>query len=158
VKPAPGKAKGLLGWLLAGALGSQVLCIPAFATLGEDAGTVENDRAHMQAQLRTTAVAGYTVHEVQTPTNTLIREYVSAAGKVFAVSWNGPLQPDFQQLFGKYFTTYKSGVGSPRVGRRQVTVEGADLVVHSSGHMRAFHGSAYVPSLLPPNFSVADIQ
>ena len=158
MKPVPGKAKGVLGWLLAGTLASQLLCIPAFATLGEDASTVENDRAHMKAQTRTTSVAGYTVQEVQTPTNTLVREYVSAAGKVFAVSWNGPLQPDFQQLFGKYFTTYKSGVGSPRVGRRQMTVEGTDLVVHSSGHMRAFHGIAYVPSLLPLNFSVADIQ
>jgi hypothetical protein len=148
----------VLGRLAAGLLVSQAACLPALATLGEDVATVENDRVQMKAQLRTTSVAGYTVHEIETPTNTIVREYVSASGKVFAVSWRGPLLPDFRQTLGRYFDEYNSGASSPRVGRRHLTIEGTDLVVNSHGHMRAFYGNAYVPSLLPPNFSVADIQ
>ena len=153
------KAKAMRsGWLAAGVLLSQAVCLPALATLGEDVATVENDRIQMKAQLRTTSIAGYTVHEIQTPTDTVIREYISASGKVFAVSWHGPLQPDFRQTFGKYFDAYHSGASSPRVGRRHLTVQRSDLVVNSNGRMRAFYGNAYVPSLLPPNFSVDDIK
>jgi hypothetical protein len=152
------KAIGVLGWLAAGVLASQAVCLPARATLGEDVATVENDRVQMKAQLRTTTVAGYTVHEIETPANTVVREYVSASGKVFAVSWSGPLLPDFRQTLGRYFDEYNSGASAPRVGRRHLSIERTDLVVKSYGHMRAFYGNAYVPSLLPPNFSVSDIQ
>jgi len=158
VKPASAKAIPVLGWLAAGVLASQAVCLPAFATLGEDVATVEDDRMHMKAQLRTTSVAGYTVHEIETPTNTVVREYVSASGKVFAVSWSGPLLPDFRQTLGRYFDDYNSAASAPRVGRRHLSIERTDLVVNSHGHMRAFYGNAYVPSLLPPNFSVADIK
>lgn len=152
------KAKAVRGWLAAGLVVSQAVCLPALATLGEDVSTVENDRVQMKAQLRTTSVAGYTVHEIQTPSDTVIREYISASGKVFAVSWRGPLLPDFQQTLGKYFAAYNSGASAPRVGRRHLTIQRADLVVNSNGRMRAFYGSAYVPSLLPPNFSVDGIK
>src|SRR5882757_7984877 len=144
------KAIGVLGRLAAGVLASQAVSLPALATLGEDVTTVENDRVQMKAQLRTTTVAGYTVHEIETPTNTVVREYVSASGKVFAVSWSGPLLPDFRQTLGRYFDEYNRGASAPRVGRRYLSIEGTDLVVNSHGHMRAFYGNAYVPSLLPP--------
>jgi Protein of unknown function (DUF2844) len=158
VSCASARAVRALGWLAAGVLASQAACLPALATLGEDVATVENDRMQMKAQLRTTAVAGYTVHEIQTPTNTVVREYVSASGKVFAVSWSGPLLPDFRQTLGRYFDEYNSGASAPRVGRRHLSIQGTDLVVNSHGHMRAFYGNAYVPSLLPPNFSAGDIK
>jgi Protein of unknown function (DUF2844) len=158
VNPAGAKAKRVFGWLAAGALASQAVCLPALATLGEDVTTVENDRVHMKAQLRTTSVAGYIVHEIETPANTIVREYVSASGKVFAVSWRGPLLPDFRQTLGRYFDEYNSGASAPRVGRRHLSIERTDLVVNSHGHMRAFYGNAYVPSLLPPNFSIDDIK
>jgi hypothetical protein len=158
VKSASGKAMRGWGWLVAGVLVSRTACLPAFATLGEDASTVENDRVQMKAQLRTTSVAGYTVHEIQTPTNTLVREYVSASGKVFAVSWSGPVLPDFRQTLGRYFDEYHSNASAPRAGRRHLSMQGPDLIVQSNGHMRAFYGNAYVPSLLPPDFSVDNIK
>lgn len=145
-------------WLASAALAVQAVCHPAWATLGEDVATVENDRLQMKAQTRTTSVAGYTVHEVRSPTGTVVREYVSPAGKVFAVSWEGPVLPDFRQTLGRYFSAYNSEASSPRVGRRHLAIERSDLVVHSSGHMRAFYGNAYVPSLLPPNFSPDEIK
>src|SRR2546423_8491713 len=51
----------MLGWLAAGLLTSQPVCLPALATLGEDATKVENARIRMKAQLRTTAITGYTL-------------------------------------------------------------------------------------------------
>jgi hypothetical protein len=158
VKPASRNAKRVLGCLVAGLLTSQVTCLPAFATLGEDAGTIENDRVQMKAQVRTTSVAGYTVQVIQDSAGTTVREYVAPSGKVFAMAWNGPLLPNFQQTLGKYFADYNSGASSPHVGHRHLTIQRADLVVHSNGRMRAFYGNAYVPSLLPPNFSVDDIK
>jgi Protein of unknown function (DUF2844) len=158
VNCASSNAKRVLGCLVAGVLVSQLACLPAFATLGEDAASVENDRVQMKAQLRMTAVAGYTVHEIQDAAGTTVREYVAPSGKVFAVAWNGPLLPNFPQMLGRYFADYNSGASAPRVGRRHLTIQRDDLVVHSSGHMRAFHGNAYVPSLVPANFSVDEIK
>lgn len=146
-------------WLSAGLVAaSQLVGQAAFATLGEDASSVESDRAHMQAQVRTTSVAGYTVHEIQTPNSTIVREYISASGKVFAVSWHGPLLPDFRQTFGRYFDQYLSAASAPRVGHRHLTSRQTDFVLNSNGRMRAFYGTAYVPSLLPTNFSAGDIK
>jgi hypothetical protein len=158
VKTPSAKATRLPGRLAAGVLASYLVCLPALATLGEDVTSVENDRVQMKAQVRTASVAGYTVHEIQTSANTLVREYIAPSGKVFAVSWKGPLLPDFRQVFGQYFSQYQAAASSPRVGRRHLLVQGSDFVVESHGHMRAFNGIAYVPSLLPPNFTPDQIQ
>jgi hypothetical protein len=112
----------------------------------------------MKGQVRRTTAAGYTVQEIQTSTNTVIREYVSSASRIFAVSWRGPVVPDLQQLLGTYFTQYQSAARAPHASHRQLSIEQPGLVVHSNGHMRAFYGKAYVPGLLPANFSVDDIQ
>jgi hypothetical protein len=88
----------------------------------------------------------------------VVREYVSAAGQVFAVSWRGPLLPDLKQTLGSYFQQYQSAAGVPHVGHRHLSIEQPELVVHSNGHMRAFYGHAYLPGLVPANFSLADIK
>jgi hypothetical protein len=119
---------------------------------------VENDRLHMKAQVRVTSGATYTVHEMQTSTNTIVREYVSSNGKVFAVTWHGPLMPDLRQTLGTYFEQYQAASSAPHPSHHHLSIEQPDLIVHSNGHMRAFSGQAYVPSLLPQNFSVQDIK
>jgi hypothetical protein len=139
---------------LAGGLTSQ----PAAAALGQDVASVEADRQHMKGQVRPTAVAGYSVQEIQTSTNTVIREYVSAAGTIFAVSWRGPVMPDLQQILGSYFEQYRTAARAPHAGHRHLAIEQPGLVLHSNGQMRAFYGKAYVPGLLPANFSPGDIQ
>jgi hypothetical protein len=137
---------------------SQAVCLPAMATLGADATSVESDRAQMKAQTRVTSAAGYTVHEIQTPSNTIVKEYVSPDGKVFAVTWRGPVLPDLHQTLGTYFNQYQAAAKSPHPDHRHLSVEQPDLVIHSNGHMRAFVGQAYVPSLFPQNFSIEDIK
>ena len=73
-----------------------VVCIsaPTFAALGGDASSVEADRASMKGALRVTPTVDYSLHEIQTSAGVVIHEYVSADGKVFAVSWRGPAIPD----------------------------------------------------------------
>ena len=87
-----------------------------------------------------------------------MREYVSPAGKVFAVKWRGPILPNLTQTLGTYAADLQAAASTPHAGHRHLSVERPDIVIHSNGHMRAFSGFAYVPSLLPPNLSIADIQ
>jgi Protein of unknown function (DUF2844) len=143
----------LLGWL---ALAVSPL---ASAALGGDATSVEADRAQMKAQARTaTSAAGYTVQQFELPSGTLVHEFVSAQGKVFAVSWHGPSVPDLRTTLGGYFEQFVAAANVPRHGHHPLYVQQPDLVVQSNGHARSFAGRAYVPSLLPPDFSVAAIQ
>lgn len=126
--------------------------LPAFAGLGQDVGSVESDRAHMQGALRVTQVQAYAVHEIQSPNGTVVREYVSTSGKVFAVAWQGPWLPDMRQILAGYFESYQSGAQMrqrSRLGLRPMTIQQPGLVVQSGGHMRWFAGRAYVPDMLP---------
>jgi hypothetical protein len=129
------------------------LPIPASAELGGDVTSVRNDQAHMRgALLRIAAVQSYRIHEVQAASGTIVREYVSPAGTVFAVAWQGPWLPDLRQLLGKYFEHYTQSAREAQARRRghgPLLIQEAGLVVKQSGHPRAFAGSAYVPQLVP---------
>ncbi len=143
--------------LCAVALGGSVL--PAFAALGGDAASVDTDIARMKGQARSRPAGGYTVSEITLPSGTVLREYISAEGKVFAVTWSGAVVPDLQQTLGTYFGQYKAAAAAtPHTGHHQLRVQQSDLVVSTGGHMRAWSGRAYVPSLLPPNFSLDEIK
>jgi hypothetical protein len=132
---------------------------PALAALGGDAASVQADGLHMKGEVRiSTAPDGYAIHAIQIPSGTLVREYVSADGKVFAVSWRGPSIPDLRQTLGTYFPQYVAASSLPHGGHHHLDISQPDLVAHSSGNMRAYFGFAYVPGLLPPNFSVATIR
>ena len=148
----PGTA--LVAVLLAGMVAS-----PAFAGLGDDASSVTNDAVKMKAQARSTPANGYTVSEMTLPSGTVVNEYVSAEGKVFAVTWKGESMPDLSQTLSSYFEQYKAAAAAtPAAGHHHLIVRQDDLVVVSGGHMRAWSGKAYVPSLLPPNFSASEIK
>jgi hypothetical protein len=148
--------------VLATALGCAVLggaVLPAFAALGGDATSVANDVAKMKGQARATAAGGYTVSEITLPSGTVVREYISPGGKVFAVTWKGMMPPDLQQTLGTYFEQWKAAAATaPREGHHHLTVRQPDLIVSTGGHMRAWKGVAYVPSLLPPNFPLDEIK
>lgn len=137
-----------------------LLPLAAWAGLGGDVSSVQTDQNRLQAMRRATISNGYTVHELITENQITIREYASTQGKIFAVSWRGPFMPDLQQLLGSYFPTFKAAAAARRAAgaRGPVALEQDDLVVQSGGHMRAFSGRAYVPSLLPPQVSVDEIQ
>src|ERR1700684_3447439 len=78
------------------------------ATLGCDASSVDADRVRVQgALLRIVRSDAFVVHEVQSSSGTTIREYVSSAGTVFAVAWQGPWLPNLRQILGTYFDAYQ---------------------------------------------------
>jgi hypothetical protein len=145
-------------WLMSMALIALALSAPASAALGENVGSVQTDQVQMKATLRVGSSGKYTVHELQTPAGTLIREYASPSGTVFGVAWEGPSLPDLRQILGTYFNAYTEAPKTKRTGRRSLAVEQAGLVVHSRGHVRAFFGQAYIPQMLPPDVSADEIQ
>jgi hypothetical protein len=132
----------------------------AFAALGGDASSVQSDAAHLQGSVRVTDNTGYSVQEIQTPTGVTVREFVSPAGKVFAIVWQGPWPPDLHQLLGSYFTQYQQAAQAPkqRAGRAPVSIRQENLVVEHAGHMRSFAGRAYLTDQLPSGVTTESIR
>lgn len=151
--------RGLQFVLAAGAILLSGCAHSAWATLGRDSTSVTDDRVHMKAAARLSRNdAAYTVHELTMPTGTVVREYVSPAGKVFGVAWRGPYLPDFRQLLGDYFAPVMQAPRNQRQGRGPVEVRQPNVVFQSGGHMRSFFGRAYVPDMLPKGVSADVVQ
>lgn len=132
--------------------------IPAFAALGGDASSVDADRVHVQGALvGIQRVNTHAVHEIQSAAGTTIREYVSPAGTVFAVTWSGPYMPDLRQVLGNYFDAYQR-LARARRGHGPLAVTDGDLVIQNSGHMRSFSGRAYVGRLVPAGVQADQIR
>ena len=133
---------------------------PALAGLGGDVSTIEADRASLKGALTSfSTVKGYGVHEITTAAGVHVREYVSSDGTVFALSWQGPVIPDLQQVLGAYYASYARAASTQHSpNHRHLKVEQPGLVVESNGRMRAFYGRAWDPARLPPNFTAADIR
>ncbi len=129
----------------------------AHAALGDTVQSVAADRMKLHAtspQSRT--AAGYTVQEMTLPSGTVVREFVSAAGTVFGVAWQGPAPPDLQQLLGRYFPGYVAAPRGPH-GRGYARTEAGSLVVENTGHTGAMHGHAYLIDGLPAGVDPAAI-
>ena len=132
---------------------------PAWAVLGEYESSVSLDQKYMRGEDRVISARGYRLHQITSPNGAVVTEYVSAEGKVFGVSWRAPFIPNLTQLLGSYITPVQQAEraqtrrrGGPFIVRTN------DFVFVNGGHTRAFHGSAYVPSLLPKNVSAEVVR
>jgi hypothetical protein len=149
--------KTILGVLLTLALGT----IPAWAVLGEYESSVSLDQQVLGGQHREMARPGYKVHEITIADGTVVREFVSPAGLVFGINWSGQHMPNLGQLLG---TANMAELGQAVQSRPRrhtggpLIVRTDKLVLVSGGHMRSFHGYAYVPSLVPANVSAEVVQ
>ncbi len=146
-------------------------CTSAVAGLGSGVTSVEADRIAMQnsaspatgstpatVTAKQTSLSSYTQYEFALPSGTLVREFVSNTGVVFAVSWSGPFIPDLQQLLGESnFKSFTTAVREQSERGPQVVKQGS-LVVRSSGRMRAFTGSAYLVDQMPSGVKPDDLQ
>lgn len=150
-RPAGGGKLLLLAFLLAAWSAS------AWAALGDNVSSVDNDRVHMHASARVLHRSGFDVHEM-TGAGRVVREFVSPAGKVFGVAWEGSAFPDMKQVLGNYFPQFQQAARTQRVRRGVLVIHEPGLVVLSAGHMRSFHGSAYVPGLLPSGVRAEDVR
>jgi hypothetical protein len=77
---------------------------------------------------------------------------------VFAVAWDGPVNPDLRQVLGSYYDQFASAAAAQHGNHRHLAISQPGLVVQNSGRMRAFSGRAWVPAMLPQNFAVDQIQ
>jgi hypothetical protein len=137
------------------------LPFPLLASLGGDTTSVQADQEKMQGSRLTTSNDSFTVHEIQASTGIAVKEYVSPAGKVFAVTWHGPAHPDLRQLLGTYFDQYSQEVQAQRANRHghgPLLIQLPGLVVQSTGHPRSFLGRAYVPQMLPAGVRAEDLR
>jgi hypothetical protein len=130
----------------------------AHAALGGLAQQFSDDGMTAVSTASTTA-SNYVMRDTTLATGTHVREYLSGSGVVFALAWNGPVQPNLKALLGKYFDTMVSeSAKTPRAGRSPLAINLPELVINSGGHMRAFEGSAWVPADLPPGFRTDQVQ
>jgi Protein of unknown function (DUF2844) len=137
-----------------------LLCLPALASLGGDVSSVQADGAQMKATANVNNTGGYQLHEMKASTGTVVREYVSPAGRVFAVSWHGPFNPDMQQILGAYFQQFSAALQAQphQYGHHPLNIQQPGLVVQTGGHMRAYTGRAYVPGMLPQGVHADEIK
>jgi hypothetical protein len=141
-----------------------VFALPAMAELGGSVSSIQADQEHMKGTRRVTTTAAYSVHEIQASTGTMVREFVSPSGTVFAVAWNGPSTPDLQQLLGTYFGQYTQAIQDKdkrteqRTARGRLSIRQEGLVVEAGGHMRSFSGRAYLPQMMPQGVASGAIK
>jgi hypothetical protein len=132
---------------------------PAWAVLGEYESSVSLDTKFMRGEDRVTSAQGYKLHQITSPAGAVVTEYVSPEGKVFGVSWRAPVTPNLEKLLGSYITPVQQAAQAQTRRRGgPFIVRASDLIFVSGGHMRGFHGSAYVPSLLPKNVSAEVVR
>jgi len=146
--------KSILAVLLMLMMGS----LPAWAALGDDVSSVNSDVQALRGQHRMVVKVGYNLHQITTPDGSVVNEFVSPAGTVFGVSWQGHFMPNLQQLLGTYLTNLQQGQRTQVVRRRAVTIQGDNFVFSSVGHLRSFRGRAYVPGLVPANLTPEVVQ
>ncbi len=133
----------------------------AHATLGEPLESVHADQIRLQGRRVHAAIWPAQMHEIQLADGSRVRQYVNASGAVFAVTWTSRLKPDLAGLLGQHYTAYVQARPQPRTlhaARQPSLVQIPDLVVHESGRGQAHAGMAYVPTLTPRGFDVAQLR
>ena len=136
----------------------------ALAALGQPlppvAASTANAAAAKLSAASSTQSSRYTTRSDTLESGTVVSQYATAAGLVFAVAWQGPTLPDLSSLLGNYFPTFREKADASRASRNVGTpfrIDSEGLVVRSSGRMRNFSGYAYAPDLIPAGVNIGDI-
>lgn len=143
----PNSPSCVLGCLLACAC----WCSAAWAALGQ---------APLPGARQVADSPAYSVRVTDLPSGTVVREYTNMAGRVFAVSWEGPLLPDLAVLLGEHASEYTQAVQQQRaMGQRggPVQTQNAHVVIVSRGRMGQFKGHAYLPPAVPAGLSIGTL-
>jgi hypothetical protein len=138
-----------------------ILNSTARAALHENAHSIADDKAALSADMITAQWENYSVHTLTLPSGTVVKEFVSLQGLVFAVTWNGPFMPKLRKLLGRHGVDYENAAAlnvqksSPR---GPFSSRSSELVIETGGHLRAYVGRAYLPQMLPNGLSEEDIK
>ena len=143
-----------------------------WATLGDNAASVLNDQERWNGKLSSVDKGTYVLHEITMPTGT-VREFVSPAGVVFGVAWEGQFPPDFRQLLGPYYQQVQQAIANQKAARQASAEQSGAPAIRprrtrcrlrppasclAGGHQRSFHGEAYIPQLVPQTVKASDIR
>lgn len=160
MKPIFSSVGVLRGWLIfvaAAALGG-LFSPDARAALGDDASAVAADQARLGAKVKVMRRPAYDVHELALPTGATVRELVSDAGKVFAVTWSGGWRPNLRDLLGSHYDRFIAGTRGRRATRGIVRIELPGMTVVMGGHLRTFFGRAVLTELLPAGVTPEELR
>jgi uncharacterized protein DUF2844 len=92
---------------------------------------------------------------------TKIHEYATGDGLIFAYTWEGPTMPNLDGLLGRYSVSYRAKAAELAGARNSLhasRVAQPDMIVDSGGQMRSYVGRAWLPTVIPPGISPADLQ
>jgi uncharacterized protein DUF2844 len=131
---------------------------PAWAALGGNAASITADQAHFQGSVKVTAHALFDIHELTLSTGTTVREYAAPDGTVFAIGWDGPAMPDLRQALGAHYDEFLAAAQANSGGHHHLAAQRGDLVLVSTGRMRAFAGRAYLASAVPSGVSIDELR
>lgn len=135
------------------------LFAPVHAALGGATASAKSDAAKLQGRMESTSHAMFTTAAITLPSGTVVKEYISPAGSVFALSWHGLRPPDLSQLLGHYYADYQAALASRSTPRHHhVLLKGNGMVFEAHGHMRDMRGSVYLPALMPAGLSLGDLH
>jgi len=132
--------------------------VPAWAALGDNVASVDSDAQALRGEHVMVAKTGYDLHQITMQDGSVVKEFVSPGGTVFAVAWHGHFIPNLSQLLGSYVTNLQQGQRTRVIPRRGITIQGNDFMFTSFGVNRSFRGRAYVPSLVPADLKMEVVQ
>lgn len=139
-------------WIAAGVA---LMPVGARASLGGGVDTIAADGVHMAMRSHAVAARGTAMlHTLTLANGGTIKEYVNAAGTVYAVSWKGPGKPDLHQVLGAYFAAFQAdNARRRRPGIRMAPfVDRGDVKIVTGGHPGGFWGVAWLPGIVPAGF------
>ena len=108
---------------------------------------------------KTGVVDKFSTYEYEQNGNT-VKEFSSADGTVFAVSWRGISKPDLNALFGSYLTEYQEAFESApkQFGAKNVSLKTSTMVIRRGARMRDQRGFVFIPSLVPEGVDVEQLK
>jgi len=139
------------------AIAGSCMAPAAHAGLGEGADSVQRDQTSLQGTLVVTPMESYDLHEI-TSANSVVREYVSHAGNVFAITWSGRSGPDLSVVLGARYADYSKAAATHRGSHKVYALTTGDLVMHVTKLPRGIVGEAHAPTLVPAGVTAQDIH
>lgn len=132
------------------------LPLSSWATLGDNAASVNADATTLNASVTTESNKNYTLYKLQLPSTTIVNEYVDSTGNVFAVTWKGPHNPNINQVLGNYFARLQD---KPLFAdHSSARFAESDFHAFVRGSIHNHFGKAYLPQSLPTNVTGEDIK
>lgn len=137
------------------------LSLAATAELGGTESSVQADQQRLRGTRRVTQAQAYAMHEIRTPANGVIHEFVAPDGKVFAVTYRGQFPGESNGLLGSHsaqlMQAMKSAPGPRRIGG-EIHLQMPGLTYHAVGHLRYYSMRAYLPESIPQGVALEEVR